>query len=186
MNGFSAVLLLAVAGLTNAYLDQGVCPDFQNIAEFEIPPYLGRWFETHRYPNGFETGSKCETADYGAINDTTVSVVNTANLADGSLYVISGTGTATDVPGQLIVQFPGESVGFYNVLATDYETYSCVYTCAQIGDLRDQYAWVISRTWELDDATLAVVLDVFESNGIDTAVLQPTPQGGDCIYTPAP
>ncbi|XP_018019164.1 apolipoprotein D-like [Hyalella azteca] len=186
MNGFSAVLLLAVAGLTNAYLDQGVCPDFQNIAAFVIPSYMGRWFEAHRFQAGFEDGMTCATADYAAIDDTTISVTNSAVLSDGTLDAISGTGSATGVPGQLIVQFPGEPVGFYNVLATDYETYSSVYSCRQIGDLRDQYAWVMSRTEELDADSLAAALDAFESNGIDTSLLQATPQGGDCIYAPVP
>ncbi|XP_018018424.1 apolipoprotein D-like [Hyalella azteca] len=186
MNGFTAVLLLAVAGLTNAYLDQGLCPDFQNIAAFEIPPYLGRWYEAHRYPAGFEEGNTCVTADYGAIDDTTISVTNNANLPDGTLDTIVGTGTATGVPGQLIVQFPGEPVGFYNVLATDYETYSSVYSCSQIGEFRDQYAWVLSRTEEMPADSLTAALDAFESNGIDTAVLQPTLQGAGCVYAPVP
>ncbi|KAF2348122.1 Calycin, partial [Trinorchestia longiramus] len=56
---FSVALLLALTGLSNAYLDEGECPPFQNIAEFEIPPYLGRWFEAERYPAGFEADQTC-------------------------------------------------------------------------------------------------------------------------------
>ncbi|KAF2351042.1 Lipocalin/cytosolic fatty-acid binding domain, partial [Trinorchestia longiramus] len=183
---FSVALLLALAGLSNAYLDEGECPPFQTTAEFEIPLYLGRWFEAERYPTAFETDQSCVTADYGAIDDTTISVTNTAILPDGTVTSISGTATATDVPGQLILQFPNEAVGFYNVLGTDYENYSTVYACSQVGTYRTQYAWILSRREVLEEEYLTMAMDVFTANGIDTSVFMPTPQGGDCMYVDPP
>lgn len=45
---------------------------------------------------------------------------------------MAGDGLATDVPGRYIVNFPDEEAGFYNVLQTDYETFSTVYSCVQV------------------------------------------------------
>ncbi|XP_018012793.1 apolipoprotein D-like [Hyalella azteca] len=98
MNGFSAVLLLAVAGLTNAYLDQGNCPSIKNVDEFDLPSYMGRWFETHRYPDGVEMGRTCVTADYALVNDTRFTITNTANLQDGSIQRQHGNALTADEP----------------------------------------------------------------------------------------
>ncbi|XP_018012792.1 apolipoprotein D-like [Hyalella azteca] len=128
---FSAVLLLAVAGLTNAYLDQGNCPSIKHVDEFDLPSYMGRWFETHRYPDGIEKGRACVTADYVLVNDTRFSIRNSANLHDGSIELLHGNAVTTDTPGRFIVGFQGEPPIVYNVLATDYATYSSVYSCAE-------------------------------------------------------
>lgn len=187
MRSLLAVLLCsALLGFAQGILDVGQCPEFSNIETFDVPPYLGRWFESQRFEAGFELGQTCVTADYGYLSPTMITVTNTANLPDGSLTSIVGNATATDTVGQLIVYFPGNGLGVYNVLDTDYETYSCVYACAQVGELREQFAWILSRTEELDADTLTAARAVYESNGIDVSFFQDTPQGGDCVYAPLP
>ncbi|MBD4896267.1 hypothetical protein GUF81_11335, partial [Xanthomonas citri pv. citri] len=74
---------------------------------------------------------------------------------------------------------------FEYILGTDYETHSTVYTCTQDGELRDQLAWILSPTPEMDPAILEAALGIFEANGVDTSLFLPaTVQGGDCVYPP--
>lgn len=180
----SLLTVLAVSlTSTNALVSTGLCPEFQNVETFDIPPYLGRWYEMQRFFASFEADMTCVTADYAGISDTQIRVTNTANV-NGSVTQLVGVGTATGTPGQLIVQFPGSPAGGYNVLATDYTTYSCVYSCSQIGSLRDEFAWLLSRTPSVDNDTLAMAEQVFTDNGIDVSDFLVTYQGDDCIYVP--
>ncbi|KAK7073569.1 hypothetical protein SK128_002428, partial [Halocaridina rubra] len=73
---------------------------------------------------------------------------------------------------------PGE----YHVLDTDYEKFSCVYSCEQEGELRIQFAWLLSRTMVMDDETLNYAMEVFSRNGIDISLFYNTYQGDDCPY----
>lgn len=47
--------------------------------------YSGKWYEIERFPNLYEYGLDCVTAEYGYINPTKVSVKNEGT----NLYVIS-------------------------------------------------------------------------------------------------
>ncbi|RXG73382.1 Apolipoprotein D [Armadillidium vulgare] len=67
---------------------------------------------------------------------------------------------------------------------TDYETYSCVFSCDQItADSQDVFAWILARNVPLSQDTIDAALAVFESNGVDTSLFQEqTYQGDDCPY----
>jgi hypothetical protein len=65
-------------------------------------------------------------------DDTRFTITNSANLPDGSIERLHGNALTTDVPGQFIVGFVGEPTIVYNVLATDYATYSSVYSCGEV------------------------------------------------------
>jgi len=56
-----------------------------DIKDFDLKKYGGVWYEQIRYPNGFQAADgKCVTAEYAAINETTVSVTNSQVTKDPS------------------------------------------------------------------------------------------------------
>ncbi|CAH1786651.1 unnamed protein product [Owenia fusiformis] len=78
----------------------------------EIPKYLGRWYQVYynsNLRNSFLRNAVCITADYGAINATTISVLNSNRIMtpNGPLDQIAGFGYKTDTEGQLLVELSG-------------------------------------------------------------------------------
>ena len=80
MTKIRALIMMVVLGLLSA-CSGGVYRDtatpMQPQANFAPERYLGRWYEIARYPVSFQEGCTATTADYGAIDASTVSVRNT-------------------------------------------------------------------------------------------------------------
>ena len=71
--------------------------------------------------------------------------------------------------------------GDYNVLATDYDSYSLVYSCSGLlGFGKTEYVWILSREPTLSDSKIAQLLDLVEERvgyGRDSLVF---PDQSDC------
>lgn len=78
--------------------------------------------------------------------------------------------------GDLLVERPGK----YDVWATDYETYSLVYSCRkdQSTNKKVENAFILSRNKTLDSINLANLKKMLSSNGFDVSKLIITQQ--DC------
>ena len=161
--------LSACAGTT--YRDIAAQRDF-------VPErYLGRWYEIARFPVVFERGCTATTADYGRIDDTTVSVVNTCREGspDGKAESISGTARIV-APGELKVRF--SSVPF---VAADYWVLwvDAAYQTAVVGVPSGKSGWILARTPAIDPARRAEAEAVLARNGYDVAKLYDVPQPAD-------
>lgn len=85
----------------------GQCPNKTPLQNFNATRYLGHWYEIRAYPNVFELGGSCVTADYGLNTNGTVSVVNSV-VKLGQQSSITGSATIPQAnQGALIVNFPG-------------------------------------------------------------------------------
>ena len=51
--------------------------------DFDIKAYMGKWYESEKYPNSFQKGD-CGFAQYVLQDDGTVAVNNTERKPDGS------------------------------------------------------------------------------------------------------
>ncbi|EGK96848.1 AGAP013318-PA [Anopheles gambiae str. PEST] len=153
----AAAFVLGLVGLTSGQLvSPGVCQDFPVHVNFDVPRYLGLWYEIRRYEQVFQRGGECVTAEYSLNDDGSVRVFN-------SMLVPPGQVRQSDV-GRAVVAFPDESpleaklnVTFdatatdisanYWVLGTDYDSYAVVWGCFGVGTtLRAESAWILSRT----------------------------------------
>ncbi len=74
--------------------------------------------------------------------------------------------------------------GTYEVLDTDYENWTAVYSCLSVGAFNFEYAWLMSRTNTLSDQLLAQAEAAYTRNGIDVNKFRPTAQSDDCNYVP--
>merc|ERR1712170_49270 len=105
---FNALLFCAVAGLTSGQLFPPTVPDL------DVPKYLGQWYQMYASPivmATFERDGHCQTAEYGVVNATMLSVHNSQriNSTTGPRDDIYGFAITTDEPGKLEVTLDGGS-----------------------------------------------------------------------------
>nr|QNT08914.1 polycalin [Spodoptera littoralis] len=137
----------------------GQCDDSIDAVEnFNPQEYEGTWFDIESYPTRFQSGT-CNTAEYSPNPDGTLQVVNT-QVSGQILQTTTGVAypTSNDGSGKFdvtLTQSNGNVVTTkYWVLATDYTSYSLVYSCRNIDDeFRAVHSWKLGRgTYLPDDA----------------------------------
>ncbi|XP_019623554.1 PREDICTED: apolipoprotein D-like [Branchiostoma belcheri] len=178
----SAVAILAFLAVADAQFITWFgdsCPRVPTKENFDIVPYMGRWYELSKYPNSFQNG-ECGTAFYRLEADGTVTVNNTQIKADGSSDSAIGQARDdpdSDVPGRLQVRFSSfQPWGSYWVVDTDYTNYSIVYSCDYFLINRVEFLWILARDRALPAGTMSNIMQKLESYNIDTTKLVDTVQ----------
>ncbi|MBD3345460.1 MAG: lipocalin [Chitinivibrionales bacterium] len=146
-------------------------PPFPPVKDFELDRYLGTWYEIARLPNWFEKGLTNVTATYSLKKNGMVKVVNKGKK-DGKIKKVVGKAKFAgprDI-GHLKVSFFWIFYSDYIVveLADDY-SYALV-----TGDSHDNL-WILSRTPELDQKRVDMLVKHAQKLGFDTTNLYFTP-----------
>lgn len=119
------------------------------VKDFELKPYLGKWYEIARLDHGFEEGLSKVTATYAMRDDGGVSVINRGyntkkgewEEAEGKAYFVKES-----TVGHLKVSFFGPFYASYVIFElADENDYAFV-----TGNNRD-YLWLLSRTPTIDE-----------------------------------
>ncbi len=134
---------------------------------FEIPRYLGTWYEIARFDHSFERGLSEVTATYSMREDGGVRVINKGysqkkgewDEAEGKAYFVSNSST-----GHLKVSFFGPFYASYVIMALDKENYEY----ALITGPDKDYLWILARTPSLPKKTVDMLLAIAEQAGYDT------------------
>lgn len=147
-------LLLMICGL---FAPLCACSSGDNlnnapVTEFDLNRYLGSWYELARFDHSFERDLTACTANYALRSDGMIKVIN-SGLKDGETKVSEGKAKTTGTIGLLRVSFFGPFYSDYRVLML-----SADYTYALVGSSSDKYLWILSRTPELPDADLQLML----------------------------
>ncbi|CAM2119207.1 unnamed protein product [Caretta caretta] len=156
----------------------GPCPDPPVQENFDVTKYVGKWYEIEKLPASFEKGI-CIQANYSLKENGKIKVVNQELLSDGRINQIEGEAVQADNElAKLGVSFywfmPSSP---YWVLSTDYENYSMVYSCTTfIWLFHVEYAWILSRTPQLQPETVERLKNLLRSYKIDTEKMRPTDQ----------
>merc|ERR1712154_5198 len=192
------MLLLAIlfsAGSAQVLTFGGKCPAIPLISDFSVEKYLGEWYEQLRYPDQFQNAAdKCVKATYGPRDETSVTVNNTGIEPDGDLWYLSwilGQAEQTEPethPNKLYVSFnfnPARAArrSNYNVMETDYENYSIVWSCRDNGSFTTEYVWILSRDQQFRETEMfqKVLQIAVEKYGLQTEkVIMPIHD--DCTY----
>ena len=80
-------------------------------------------------------------------DETAITVTNSGTVLN-QLVQIEGIAVGTSEAGQFDLYFPDVTPGKYNVLYTDYETYSCVYSCEQV-PLHGPFRKYMNEKWKM-------------------------------------
>lgn len=148
----------------------------QTVPSVDLNKYAGKWFEIASFPQRFQKGCHCTTAEYTlSKNGKYVIVENKCRRESvsgkstgikGKAFVEKNSGNA-----KLKVQFFWPFKGKYWIidLAEDY-------SYAVVSHPNKKYLWILSRSPQLNDKVYDQILSRLQQKGFDLGKLQVTVQ----------
>jgi apolipoprotein D and lipocalin family protein len=123
------------------------------VAQIEIEPYLGLWYEQARLPNSFERGCASATAEYGLREDGLISVLNTCFEQNGEQREANGRARVVgeNGEGKLKVSFFGPFWGDYWVVERAED-----YAWSIVSEPSGKYLWILTRAETISPQDRAV------------------------------
>ena len=145
------------------------------VPNVDLNKYVGKWYEIASYPQRFQKGCQCTTAEYSLSEKGYVIVENRCNkdsvngkqsYIKGKAFIEKGSGNS-----KLKVQFFWPFKGKYWIidLADDY-------SYAVVSHPNKKYLWILSRTPVMDNAIYQQILSRLREKGFDLTKLQVTKQ----------
>lgn len=145
------------------------------VPEVDLKKYAGKWYEIASFPQSFQKGCHCTTAEYTLSDKGYVIVENRCNrdsvngkqsYIKGKAFVEKGSGNA-----KLKVQFfwPFRAKYWIIDLAADY-------SYAVVSHPNKKYLWILCRTPKMDDAVYQQIIGRLLEKGFDLSKLQKTVQ----------
>ncbi|WP_157954043.1 lipocalin family protein [Microbulbifer sp. A4B17] len=134
--------------------------ELETVPYVDVNQYLGKWYEIARLPQIFQPACTAVTADYGLNDDGSISVFNFCRILHpkyGFPISIQGTGVPIDETNSklAITFFEGKAAGDYWILELD-----SAYQWSLVGDPGHTSLYLLSRTPQLDEATVDALLDL--------------------------
>ena len=147
----------------------------QTVTYVDLAKYAGKWFEIASFPQFFQRGCHCTTAEYSLSDKGYVIVENRCNkdstkgkqsYIKGKAFVEKNSGNA-----KLKVQFFWPFKGKYWIidLADDY-------SYAVVSHPNKKYLWILSRTPRMDDSIYQQIISRLKTKGFDLSKLKTTVQ----------
>ena len=147
----------------------------QTVPNVDLTKYAGKWFEIASFPQYFQKGCHCTTAEYTLTNKGYVIVENRCNkdsvngkqsYIKGKAFVEAGSSNA-----KLKVQFfwPFKAKYWIIDLAPDY-------SYAVVSNPNRKYLWILSRSSKMDEKIYQEILARLSKKGFDLSKLQKTEQ----------
>lgn len=144
----------------------------ETVPHVDLNKYAGKWYEIASFPQRFQKGCQCTTAQYTVSEEGFVIVENRCmrngkeSYIKGKAFVDKSSGNA-----KLQVRFFWPLKGKYWIieLASDY-------AYAVVGHPNRKYLWILSRLPEMDDSLYQQILERIEKKGFDINKLNKTVQ----------
>lgn len=136
------------------------------VQPFDLPRYLGKWFEIARMPVRFEKNLRNVTATYTQNVDGSIRVDNRGyNGKSDEWHESIGKAKVLNTPdeGRLKVSFFGPFYSAYNVLAIDP-----AYRYALVAGHNLDYLWILSRFTAVPENIKTEYLRIAQSLGYRT------------------
>jgi apolipoprotein D and lipocalin family protein len=167
INFFSLLLVMTITTLNAQKL--------QTVPNVDLNKYAGKWYEIASYPQIFQKGCHCTTAEYTRSEKGYMIVENRCNrdsvngkqsYIKGKAFVEKNSGNA-----KLKVQFfwPFKAKYWIIDLADDY-------SYAVVSHPNKKYLWILSRKSKMDDKVYQEIISRLKLKGFDLARLQKTEQ----------
>jgi apolipoprotein D and lipocalin family protein len=167
LNFFALLLVMTITTLNAQKL--------QTVPNVDLNKYAGKWYEIASYPQIFQKGCHCTTAEYTLSEKGYMIVENRCNrdsvngkqsYIKGKAFVEKNSGNA-----KLKVQFfwPFKAKYWIIDLADDY-------SYAVVSHPNKKYLWILSRKSKMDDTVYQEIISRLKLNGFDLSKLQKTKQ----------
>ncbi|XP_046382925.1 apolipoprotein D-like [Ischnura elegans] len=167
---FVSLVLFAVA---NAQIPGFTgCPAYQAMENFDMEKFAGRWYESQRYFQVLEVGTRCVATVYkikpdgkvGVANEMVTRITGIRRVLEGELKNVGKSGEA-----KLSVKYTNLPVSFdtqYSILDTDYDNYAIAWSCNSLGPFSSTHAWVMTRKRDPTEAVLQRAYGVLDKIGL--------------------
>ena len=147
----------------------------ETVQSVDLKKYAGKWYEIASFPQYFQKGCHCTTAEYTLTDQGYVIVENRCNKGSvngkesyikGKAFIEEGSSNA-----KLKVQFfwPFKAKYWIIDLADDY-------SYAVVGHPNKKYLWILSRTPKMDAKIYPQILTRIQLKGFDLSKIQMTEQ----------
>ena len=149
--------------------------NLQTVPYVDLKKYAGKWYEIASFPQRFQKGCNCTTAEYTLTDKGFVIVENRCNLdsINGKQSYIKGKAFVVENSGntKLKVQFFWPIKGKYWIidLAEDY-------SYAVVGHPNKKYLWILSRTPAMDEILYQQIISRVKEKGFDVTKIKLTQQ----------
>lgn len=148
------ILLLGMVLSVGIFAKHDPLPVESNV---DVARFIGKWYTITSLPQFFTRRCAGQSAEYGIINEKTISVHNVCYKDDGKTKDIKGKGVIQDAPNnaRLIITFDSfwtklfRVKGDYNIikLSEGYDT-------VMVGSSDRKSLWIMSRTPAIDPTIL--------------------------------
>jgi apolipoprotein D and lipocalin family protein len=165
---FVTIFSLMVTTITTAQ-------PLQTVPYVDLKKYAGKWYEIASFPQRFQKGCNCTTAEYTLTDEGYVIVENRCNKdnVNGKQSSIKGKAFVDENSGnaKLKVQFFWPFKGKYWIidLAEDY-------SYAVVGHPNKKYLWILSRTATMNENTYQQIISRIKEKGFDISKIKLTKQ----------
>lgn len=149
------------------------CKSYQplpTVSNVDLEKYSGKWYEISAFPQSFQEGCSCTSAEYVLTNKKYIKVLNACfrdgktSTASGKAYVVEGSNNS-----KLKVQFFWPFRGNYWIIYLNDD-----YTTAAVGDPSRKYLWVLHRSKFMEDIEYNALLEKLTELGFDITKLKKT------------
>lgn len=161
-------ILFAISSFTTAQ-------ELEAVESVDLTQYAGKWYEIASFPQPFQKGCFCTTAEYTVTDKGYIVVENTCNKdsVTGKTSYIKGKAFVDDntTNAKLKVQFFWPFKGKYWIidLADDY-------SYAVVSHPNRKYLWILSRTKTIDSVVYDQIIERLKQKGLDVNQLKITVQ----------
>jgi apolipoprotein D and lipocalin family protein len=147
-------------------------PPLPTVQSVDLGRYYGTWYEIVHLPNRFQSMCVSDTQATYRPDGGVVSVVNQCRTVEGTFEQANGLAKVVEGShgAKLRVSFFRPFYGDYWILELDPD-----YRWVLIGEPGRQYAWVLARQPQLEDATLQRLLARASALGFDRQAFVRTP-----------
>lgn len=167
-----AAILLALWGCASAPPPE---PGHAVPGPVDLDRYAGLWYEIAAFPQFFQKGCHCTTAEYRREGDR-IRVINRCRKGGPDGPADTARGWAEPVPGsgntRLTVSFFWPFSAPYWIVGLDAESYRY----AMVGHPSRDYLWILSRTPALSPDVYRELVDRARENGYPVERLRRTDQ----------
>ncbi len=144
----------------------------ETVERVDLKRYLGTWYEIASFPQSFQKGCSCTTAEYRQNDDGSIKVTNSCNK-DGKRKVRTAKAKVTDpaTNAKLSVQFFWPFKGKYWIIDLDD-----AYSYAVVGHPSRKYLWILSRSKDMPQAQYEQIVQRIQAKCYDITQLHKTTQ----------
>ncbi|XP_053401332.1 apolipoprotein D-like [Mercenaria mercenaria] len=132
----------------------GKCKNFTTQENFDVERYAGGWYDIEKTYFAGQMDKSCTKAVYTLRPDGKINVINEDLTSDQKEENTTGVAFYKDenVKSKLTVQLGSSPEANYWIVETDYETYSLIWSCAElVGLAHADIGWILGRKQTLDE-----------------------------------